>query len=134
MHLKNIKRHEEVYEKISSFYAVKFKAQLKDSPIEFRGFYFIRDLVNDNEIFTIEFANNESIEFTDKNNFVEEFIKYLKIKIKELEDEFELLNSYEFNGMKYDENELFMQHEYIGHGTEKLNQILGKFNNAKKTI
>lgn len=131
MILKNRKRHEDIYEKISSLYGIKFKAQLKDSPIEFKAFYNVVDVITNRECYQIIFANDESIIYSDKSDFITEFMIYIQTKIIELQDQFEELNSREYYGMKYDENEVFNQHERIGHGQYKLNQILDKFKMIK---
>ena len=131
MILKNRKRHEDIYDKISSLYGIKFKAQLKDSPIEFKAFYHLVDVITSSECYQIIFINDERIIYSDKSDFIAEFRIYIQSKIIELQDEFEELNSREYYGMKYDENEVFNQHERIGHWQYKLNQILDKFKMIK---
>ena len=132
MILKNRKRHEDIYDKISSLYAIKFKAQLKDSPIEFKAFYHVVDVITTKECYQIIFRNDESIIFSDQLDFISEFMIYVQSKIDELQDQFDELNNREYDGMKYDENEVFNQNERIGHGQYKLNQILDKFKTIKK--
>ncbi|SFN01868.1 hypothetical protein SAMN05421594_0401 [Chryseobacterium oleae] len=131
MILKNEKLHKEIYEKISSMYGIKFKAQLKDSPIEFYKFSTLNDIISDKESYLIIFANKESIKFRNKSEFLKEFMNYIYCKILELENQFNELNNREYNGMKYDKNNIFMQHEEIGNGQYKLNQILKKFETFK---
>lgn len=132
MSFKNEKMHIEIYEKLSSMYSIKFKNQLKNSPIEFRGFFKFNNLITDEESFLIIFANHESIKFKNKSEFIKEFMNYIYCKILELERQFNELNNREYHGMKYDENDIFMQHEEIGYGQSKLNQILNKFKKLKE--
>lgn len=131
MYLKNLKRHEEIYEKISSLFGIKFKTQLRNSPVEFNSFYLVKNVINNKEFYSLGFSDKESIEFISKDDFIDAFINYLQSKIKAFEDEFEHLNNIDFDGFKYDENEMFMRHEHIGHGTEKLNQIIEKMKKYK---
>lgn len=132
MILKNRKRHEDIYDKISSLYGIKFKAQLKDSPIEFKAFYHVIDVMTNSKCYQIIFGNDERIIYFEKSDFITEFMIYIQSKINGLQDQFDELNNREYDGMKYDENEVFNQHERIGHGQYKLNQILDKFKMIKK--
>ena len=113
-------------------YGIKFKSQLKDSPIEFSRFFKLNNLITDEESLLIIFDNNESIKFKNKTEFIKEFMNYVYCKLLELERRFNELNNQEYYGMKYDENDIFMQHEEIGHGQSKLNQILNKFKKLKE--
>jgi len=108
------------------------QVQLKDSPIEFISFYKFNNLITDEESFLLIFPNNESIKFVNKSEFIKEFMNYVYCKILELERRFNELNNREYRGMKYDENDVFMEHEEIGHEQIKLNQILNKFRKLKE--
>lgn len=127
--MKDKPSHEEIYEKLSSLFNIKFKIQLKDSPIIFDNFLQIKNVVLENENYVILFRNDtEILKFKDKNEFIINFINFIDIKISEFEKEFEELQNFESRsmGIKYDENEVYMRHENIGHGTMKLNQIRNK--------
>ncbi|AQX10865.1 hypothetical protein [Elizabethkingia meningoseptica] len=132
MFLKNEKLHKEIYERLSSMYGIKFKSQLKDSPIEFNSLFKFNNLITGEESFLIIFASNESIKFKNKSEFIKEFTNYVYCKILELERRFKDLNNREYYGMKYDENDVFMEYEEIGHGQTKLNQLLDKFKKLKE--
>ena len=127
MILKNKKLHEQIYEKISSIYGITFKTQLNGSPIEFQSFIKFNNLITDQESLLLTFVNEDSIKFKNKSEFIKEFSNYVYCKLIELEDQFKELNSREYHGIKHDENEIFLQHEEIGNGQHKLNQILEKF-------
>ncbi|KIX19889.1 hypothetical protein SY27_15260 [Flavobacterium sp. 316] len=126
--------HEEIYEKLSSLFNIKFKAQLKDSPIVFDNFLQIKNVVLENENYAILFLREKEIlKFRDKKEFVDNFISFIDIKIGEFNREFENLQNFErmSMGIKYDENEVYMRHETIGHGIMKLNQIRDKLSKVQ---
>lgn len=126
--------HEEIYEKLSSLFNIKFKAQLKDSPIVFDNFLQIKNVVLENENYAILFLREKEIlKFRDKKEFVDNFISFIDIKIGEFNREFENLQNFErmLMGIKYDENEVYIRHETIGHGIMKLNQIRDKLSKVQ---
>lgn len=128
--------HEEIYEKLSSLFNLKFKVQLKDSPIEFDNFLLVKNVVLENENYVILFRKEKEIlKFRNRDEFVSSFISFIDIKINQFEEEFKDLQKFESMsmGIKYDENEVYMRHESIGHGTTKLNQIREKLVNANKS-
>ncbi|MFV8324221.1 hypothetical protein [Flavobacterium sp. LS2R12] len=132
--LKDKPNHEEIYEKLSSLFNIKFKVQLKDSPIVFDNFLQVKNVVLENENYVILFRNEKEIlKFKDRNEFINNFISFIDIKIREFNEEFEDLQNFERRsmGIKYDENEVYMRHESIGHGTLKLNQIRNKLIDLK---
>ncbi|MBE0391217.1 hypothetical protein [Flavobacterium sp. PL002] len=132
--LKDKPTHEEIYEKLSSLLNIKFKVQLKDSPIVFENFLQVKDVVSENENYVILFrSEKEILKFKDRNEFIANFISFIDIRIREFNEEFEDLQNFESRsmGIKYDENEVYMRHESIGHGTFKLNQIRNKLINLK---
>ena len=126
--------HEDIYEKLSSLFNLKFKAQLKDSPIVFDNFLQIKNVVLGNENFVILFeSEKEILKFKDREEFINNFISFIDIKMNKLNKEFEDLQNFErmSMGIKYDENEVYMRHETIGHGTMKLDQIRNKLLSLK---
>lgn len=132
--LKDKPNHEEIYEKLSSLFNIKFKVQLKDSPIVFDNFLQVKNVVLENENYVILFRNEKEIlKFKDRNEFINNFISFIDIKIREFNEEFEDLQNFERRsmGIKYDENEVYIRHESIGHGTLKLNQIRNKLIDLK---
>lgn len=132
--MKNTPTHEEIYEKLSSLFNIKFKAQLQNSPIFFKNFLQIKNVVRGNENFVILFeSEKEILKFKDREEFINSFISFIDIKMNELNKEFEDLQNFErmSMGIKYDENEIYMHHETIGHGTMKLDQIRNKLLSLK---
>ncbi|QDW20644.1 hypothetical protein [Flavobacterium sp. KBS0721] len=132
--MKNTPTHEEIYEKLSSLFNIKFKAQLQNSPIFFKNFLQIKNVVLGNENYVILFeSEKEILKFKDREEFINSFISFIDIKMSELNKEFEDLQNFEkmSMGIKYDENEVYMRHETIGHGTMKLDQIRNKLLSLK---
>jgi len=122
--------HNEIYEKLVSLFKIKFKAQLKDSPIEFNQLFLVKNIINDIEFYLLIFNNQKSIEFENRNEFISEFIKYLNFEIKELEDEFDSLDGSN-DSILNDKNYIFDINEDIGHGAQKLQQIIDKLEKQK---
>ena len=126
--------HEEVYEKLSSLFKIKFKAQLKDSPIEFLKFLHIKNLITNNEDYCIFLKNEKNcLIFKNKSEFIKCFLNHIQIKITELQNEFEELSKFESmnSGIKYDRNEVYIRHEIIcdeEYKLEKLKEKLIKIN------
>lgn len=123
--------HEDIYEQISSLFKIKFKAQLRGSPIEFYNFLFLKNMLIKDEYFVLVFSGNkELIKFTDREDFILKFTEYIQKKINELEDDFKELSNFESTsrsiGMQYDENQVFIRHEEIGHGIHKLTLLESK--------
>ncbi|WP_291149277.1 hypothetical protein [Flavobacterium sp. UBA7680] len=121
--------HEDIYEKLSSLFNLKFKAQLKDSPIVFDNFLQVKNVVLENENYVILFkSEKEILKFKNREEFINSFISFIDIKINEFNEEFEELQNFERRsmGIKYDENEVYVRHENIGHGIMKLDQIRNK--------
>ena len=126
--------HQDIYEKLSSNNNLKFKAQLKDSPIVFDNFLQIKNVVLGNENYVILFkSEKEILKFKDREELINSFISFIDIKINEINKEFEDLQNFErmSMGIKYDENEVYMRHETIGHGIMKLDQIRNKLLSLK---
>lgn len=131
MYNKNEKRHNEIYEKLVSLFGIKFKVQLNNSPIEFEKLFHVKNVIDEIEFYSLNIRSKKSIQFNNKEEFLEVFMKYIIKEIKILEEEFEGLDNLD-HGINFDENYLYNRHEYIGHGTYKLNQILEKIKKYKK--
>lgn len=119
-------RHEKIYNKISSLFGIKFKAQIENSPIEFCNLFFVEDLIGENKNYVLYFKDQAaSISFQDKVEFIKNFTDYLNARIQEFEKNFDELNKFEHNsmGIKYDENEIYMRHEHIGDSIYKLDKL-----------
>jgi hypothetical protein len=84
-------------------------------------------LKNENYVILFQ-SEKEILKFKDRNEFIASFISFIDIKIREFNKEFEDLQNFESRsmGIKYDENEVYLRHENIGHDTMKLNQIRNK--------
>jgi hypothetical protein len=121
--------HEKIYTKLSSLFGIKFKIQIENSPIEFFNLLFVENLISETKYYVLVFENQEgSISFQDKAEFLKNFTDYLDARIQQFEKEFDELNTFERNsmGIKYDENDLYMGHEHIGDGIDKLEKLKGR--------
>jgi len=121
--------HKKIYIKLSSLFGIKCKIQIENSPIEFSNLLFVDNLISETKYYVLVFENQEgSISFQDKAEFLKNFTDYLNARIQQFEKEFDELNTFERNsmGIKYDENELYMRHEHIGDGIDKLKKLKGR--------
>ena len=118
--------HDEVYEKLSSMLGIKFKAQLRESPIEFDKIIFCRNLINDNETFSVIIKKDKKhIVFKEKKDFIHTFLNYIQTEIDRYEKRYKDLidPNQNNNGLKSDDHQLYIEHEEIGHGTDKLEKL-----------
>lgn len=123
------KDHQKIYSKLSSLFAIKFKIQIENSPIEFSNLLFVDNLISETQYYVLIFENKEgSISFQNKAEFLKNFTDYLNERIKQFEKDFDDLNKFERDsmGIKYDENELYMRHEHIGDGIYKFEKLKDK--------
>lgn len=123
---------EDVYDKISYITGLKFKSQIKDSGIEFKEIFEMTNLISERKNYLI-FTNNDSIWFTDKNDFIQEFIILIKKSI-------DLLNS-DYNGILerqneaiVDENWIYLENERIGFTESKQLKLLNKMKEFQTKI
>jgi len=126
--------HEKIYDKLSSLFNIKIKAQLKESPLEFHKLLHIKDVITENENYVIRFkGKEESLLFRNRDDLITNFIAYIEEEMYLLEEEFDELNQFEQEntGIKYDDNEVYLRHEIIGHGLHKLGQIKEKLMKIK---
>ena len=128
--LKDI-QNDQVYEKLSQTFKVKFKSQIKNNPIQFERLLFINNLVSDEKFYLLEIAKiNQFIKFYDRESLVVEFLKYIDYRIIKNKNDFEDLNERELNiascGVKYDENQIYLEHEVIGSDLQKLDKLKKK--------
>ena len=115
---------EKTYEILSELIGLKFKAQIKDSGIEFKKIYRITDLETNVEYYSL-IINSEQITFTNRTEFLKEFILLLKNNIEEFDRRFEELQRTS-NDRWIDENQIYMEHEEIGHYGSKQSKLLKK--------
>lgn len=121
---------EKTYEILSELVGLKFKAQIKDSGIEFKKIYRITDLETKEEYHSL-IINSEQINFKDKNEFLKRFILLLQNNIDEFDRRFEELQKTS-NDRWIDENQIYMEHEEIGHYGSKQSKLLEKLKGFEK--
>ena len=123
---------ENIYKILSELIGLKFKAQIKDSGIEFKKFYRITDLETNAVYYTL-ITNGKQINFENKAEFIKEFISYLENNINKFDKQFEELQKIS-NDRWVDENQLFIEHEEIGRYGHKLSKLLKKIKGIEKNI
>lgn len=115
---------EKTYEILSELVGFKFKAQIKDSGIEFKKIYRITNLETNKEYYSL-IINSEQINFKNKAEFIKEFALLLQKNINEFDRRFEELQKTS-NDRWIDENQIYMEHEEIGHYGSKQSKLLKK--------
>lgn len=124
---------ETTYNLLSNITKLNFKAQIKDSGIEFNKIYGLTNLENGSQNFLL-LVNEKTIVFKDKADFIEKFIKFLKQSIRDLENEFETINENNKNGHK-NSNRDFLENDRIGFYENKQAKLLEKMNKlAEKNV
>jgi hypothetical protein len=115
---------EKIYEILSELIGLKFKAQIKDSGIEFKKIYRVTDLESNAEYHSL-IINDKQINFKNKAEFLKEFVLLLQNNINEFDRRFEELQKTS-NDRWIDENQIYMEHEEIGHFGSKQSKLLKK--------
>jgi hypothetical protein len=127
------KNHEKIYEEISTLLDIKFKVQLKNCEIEFTKICKIIDLISHGEYYSLVIDNRCVINFNNKNQFINKFVKLIKEKLNELEIENIELTRNQLSENSYDRIESFYNSERFGHLEYKLNKLIEKLEkNIKK--
>ncbi|WP_277014100.1 hypothetical protein [Flavobacterium lindanitolerans] len=121
-----IKNHEKIYEKLVSILDVKFKTQLKGTEMYFKSFYSMKNLITEKEDFLLIFEAGKAIRFSNKTEFINEFIDIVRFYINSLDEEYNELLRRERKDTIINENEHFLRHEEIGYCGEKLLKLLNK--------
>jgi len=120
------KNHEKIYESLSSLLEIKFKVQLKDCEIEFSKLCKITDLISQEEYYGLVIDKRDVINFNNKNQFINEFVKFIKEKLNDLEIENKELTRNQLSGISYDKMDFFYNTERVGHLEYKLNKLIEK--------
>lgn len=115
---------EKTYAILSELIGLKFKAQIKDSGIEFKKIYRITNLETNAEYYSL-IINSDQINFKNKSEFIKEFTSLLQNNINEFDRRFEELQKTS-NDRWIDENQIYMEHEEIGHFGSKQSKLLKK--------
>lgn len=123
---------EKIYGILSELVNLKFKAQIKDSGIQFEKIYRVNDLETNTEYYSL-IVNSKKINFKNKNEFIIKFKSLLENNIAEFENRFKELQKTE-NGRWIDENQIYMEHEEIGHFGSKQSKLLKKMKEFEKNV
>jgi hypothetical protein len=130
-------QYEVTYEKLSSIFKVKFKSQINNSPIQFERLLQIENLVTNENYYILEISETKHhIKFSDRNSLITEFLDYLEFRIIQNNNDFDNLQIKETElartGIRFDENQIYKEHESIGFLMEKLEQLKKKFLSLKE--
>lgn len=86
---------------------------MKGTEICFQNFYKIKNLITNEEDYLLILQNRNTIRFSKKIEFLNQFISILKQNINDLNEEFKEFQNRERNEVIIDENEIFLRHEHI---------------------
>jgi len=123
--------HLDIYEKISSLFNIKFKSQITNLDLSFKNLFYLKNIMSNDEYYLLILNNQSSLKFRNKTEFLNNFSKFIGNEIETLDFEFKELNKSYDNRFKIDENQLYLEHERIGHNTQKLTKLLEKINKLK---
>ena len=123
---------QEVYEKISQITGLKFKSQMKGSGIVFKQIFEMNNLISNEKNYLL-FTNSNSIWFTDKNDFIQRFIIWIKKSIDQLNLDYQAVLERQ-NQAIVDENWIFLENERIGFTGEKQLKLLNKIREFRTEI
>ena len=123
---------ESTYEILSELIGLKFKAQIKDSGIELEKIYKIIDLETKSEYYSL-IINSEQVSFENKVEFLKNFILHLENNIIEFDRRFEELQKTS-NDRWVDKNQVYMEHEEIGHFGYKQSKLLKKMKEFENNV
>lgn len=121
-----MEEHFEIYEKISLLFNIKFKSQITNLDIQFESIYYIKNIINTDEYYFLVFQNEQHIKFHNKLEFLKNFSQLIVDEIEALEFESKELNKQQNQRFKFDQNQIFLEHERIGHNIFKLQKLLKK--------
>lgn len=113
-----------VYDKVSEITGLKFKSQMKGSGIVFKQVFEMNDLVTNEKTYLI-LTNSDSIWFSDRDDFIQRFIFWIKKSIDQLNAEYQEVQERQ-NQAVVDEKLMFLEHERIGYTGEKQLKLLNK--------
>jgi len=123
---------QEVYEKISKITGLKFKLQLKGSGVVFKQVFEMTDLITLKKNYLI-FTNSDSIWFTDKEDFIEKFIIWIKNSIDQLNVDYQEVLERQ-NQAVVDENWIYFEKERIGYTGDKQLVLLNKMRDFRDNV
>lgn len=84
--------NESVYDKLSEITSLKFKTQIKNSGIELRHIYEMKNLLNEKKNFAL-FLDDTIISFTNQKQFIIKFHNFILENLKKIDREIEDLNN-----------------------------------------
>ncbi|CAA0175779.1 conserved hypothetical protein [Tenacibaculum maritimum] len=123
---------EGVYERISQITGLKFKSQMKGSGIVFKQIFEMTDLISGKKNYLV-FTNQDSIWFTEKDEFIQKFINWIKKSIDQLNEDYrEVLKMQE--QAVVDDNWIFVENERIGYTGNKQLELLNKMRELRTKI
>ncbi|UTW62904.1 hypothetical protein KFE98_01735 [bacterium SCSIO 12741] len=122
----------EVYEKVSQITGLKFKTHMKGSGVVFEKIFEMHNLISGKKHFLL-LTNSNSIPFTNRDEFIQSFILWLKKSIAGLNNDHQQLNDEE-NQALVDENYIFIQKDRIAYSGEKQLKLLNKMRELRGEV
>ncbi len=114
----------EVYEKVSHITGLKFKSQIKNSGIVFEEIFEMTNLISNKKNYLV-YTNASSIWFTDREDFIKQFIILIKKSIEQLNADYQEVLVRQ-NQAIVDDNWIYLENERIGYTGDKQLKLLNK--------
>ncbi len=122
----------DTYKALTKIIKLRFGKELKDSGLELKGLYSMRNLVNDKKFFLLE-VNNQQIRFTSEKMFLLFFADFLRKNIKELDNRYKRLINRPTDEFS-DEVGIEMEYKLADYYSMKQNELLKKINKYQEKL
>ena len=122
----------EAYNALTKIIKFRFRKQLKDSGIELKGLYSMKNLVTNKEFYLLE-VNDIQIRFANEKPFIALFIDFLQKNIIELKSRYNYLINRPTDEFS-DQVQIEMQYKQIDYFLTQQTELLKKINEYKLKI
>src|ERR1035437_2136783 len=122
----------EAYNALTKIIKFRFSKQLKDSGIELKGLYSMKNLVTNKEFYLLE-VNDIQIRFANEKPFIALFIDFLQKNIIELKSRYNYLINRPTDEFS-DQVQIEMQYKQIDYFLTQQTELLKKINEYKLKI
>lgn len=120
--------NENVYNILTRITKLNFKSQIKNSGIVFQRIYKIINLESNNEYYQLV-LNDDTIVFTNQEEFCIKFIVFLEQNLDKLESQFDDFNK---NNERLNKNEMFNYNDEVSSHINKQSKLLSKLKQYQK--
>jgi hypothetical protein len=121
-----------VYNALLKLTKLRFGTQIKDSGIELRGLFLMKNLVQGNELYLLE-VNDEQIRFKDEKAFLIMFAHFLSKNIFKLESRYKYLVNRPIDEFS-DDIRIEMEYKQVYYYISKQKELLKRIMELKKNI